>query len=538
MLDLPTAADVADLCRLLTWDYVVEVLPAIAIEKEPAIAGLEELWRDEWGRLLALLVAQYRRLDLAEDGLGDAFEAAARTWPRDGVPHNPPAWLLTAARRRILDRLRAEAMAARKLPLLAVESDLQEEAQRVMADAGEVVRDARLRLVLLCAHPSLAPEAAAALTLRLVLGVSTADIARLFLVSTPTMAARLTRARKSLAHERFEVPRGAALEERVGLAADIAYLAFTAGYAPASGPDVVRSDLSGEAIRLVRVLRELLPEHTELDALLALVLLQHSRRDARVRDGELVLLGDQDRSRWHTDEIDEAIALLRPLTDAPAAPYLLQALIAAEHAIAAPRPTPTGPGSRTATASCEDLTGSPVVRLNRAVAVAEADGPLAGLRAARRPRPAGPPAPRRPRRAAPPRRPVRRGARRAGPGHRRLRQRPGAPPPRAAPLGSLSTARVCQGRLDTTSPELVDLAAIPDPDLVSLPALHPGDVGLGDPFRVTCESVEAVHLVRKDQVLVGCDNNLPNTGRNPVLADDSEFILVRVPGLRGGGGRH
>ena len=246
--------------------------------------ALTAAWRDEWGRLLALLVAQYRRLDLAEDGLGDAFEAAARTWPQDGVPHNPPAWLLTAARRRILDRLRAEAMAARKLPLLAVESDLQEEAQRVMADAGEVVRDARLRLVLLCAHPALAPESAAALTLRLVLGVSTPDIARLFLVSTPTMAARLTRARKSLAHERFEVPVGAALEERVGLAADIAYLAFTAGYAPASGADVVRSDLSAEAIRLVRVLRDLLPGRTELDALLALVLLQHSRRDARVRD--------------------------------------------------------------------------------------------------------------------------------------------------------------------------------------------------------------------------------------------------------------
>ena len=166
------------------------------------------------------------------------------------------------------------------------------------------------------------------------LGVSTADIGRLFLVSTPTMAARLTRARKSLAHERFEVPRGAELDVRVRLAADIAYLAFTAGYAPASGPDVVRTDLSAEAIRLVRVLRELLPEHTEIDALLALVLLQHSRRDARVRDGEVVLLAEQDRTLWHPDEVDEALELLRPLTDAPAAPYLLQALIAAEHAIA------------------------------------------------------------------------------------------------------------------------------------------------------------------------------------------------------------
>src|SRR4249919_1620685 len=165
---------------------------------DPAVR-IDQVWRDEWGRLLALLVAQYRRLDLAEDGLADAFEAASRTWPDEGVPANPPAWLLTAARRRVIDRLRTEEVLARKMPLLGVEADLQDEAQRVMADAGEAVRDERLRLVLLCAHPSLAPESAAALTLRLVLGVPTPDIARLFLVSTPTMAARLTRARKKLA---------------------------------------------------------------------------------------------------------------------------------------------------------------------------------------------------------------------------------------------------------------------------------------------------------------------------------------------------
>ena len=166
--------------------------------------------------------------------------------------------------------------------MLAVDSHLQEEAQRVMADAGEVVHDERLRLVLLCAHPALAPESAAALTLRLVLGISTADIARLFLVSTPTMAARLTRARKRLAGERFEVPAGPELAERVGLAADIAYLAFTAAYAPASGDDVHHPELAGDAIRLARVIREVAPANTELDALLALMLLQHSRRDARV----------------------------------------------------------------------------------------------------------------------------------------------------------------------------------------------------------------------------------------------------------------
>lgn len=332
---------------------------------------------------MALLVAQYRRLDLAEDGLADAFEAAARTWPTDGVPNNPPAWLLTTARRKIVDRLRAEAVAARKLPLLAVEADLQEEAQRTMADAGSALTDERLRLVLLCAHPSLPHEAAAALTLRLVLGVPSADIARLFLVSTPTMSARLTRARKRLAGESFALPTGAELADRVEVVAAVAYLAFTAAYAPGAGADVVRAGEAGEAIRLVRVLREVvpteLPRRTELDALLALMVLQHSRRDARVRDGALVLLPDQDRSRWHRHEIAEAMSLLTPLATAPPAPYLLQALIAAEHAIAPTGADTAWPRIAARYAELESLTGSPVVRLNRAVAVAEADGPVAGL---------------------------------------------------------------------------------------------------------------------------------------------------------------
>ena len=344
---------------------------------------LSEALRDEWGRLLALLVAQFRRLDLAEDGLADAFEAAARTWPSAGVPANPPAWLLTTARRRVTDRLRTEAVAARKLPLLVVEADLQEEAQRVMVEAGEQVRDERLRLVLLCAHPSLPPASAAALTLRLVLGVPTEDVARLFLVSTPTMAARLTRARKKLAGERFVVPSGAELESRVGVVADVAYLAFTTGYAPGSGDDVLRAGVAAEAIRLVRVLRSLLPAsfpgRPELDALLALMLIQHSRRDARVRDGRLVLLPDQDRDAWHGEEAVEAFDLLTPLVDAPPAPYLLQALIAAEHAVARTPADTDWPRIAARYRELEELTGSPVVRLNRAVAVAEADGPLAGL---------------------------------------------------------------------------------------------------------------------------------------------------------------
>lgn len=171
---------------------------------------LDEVFRAQWGRLLSLLVARFRRLDLAEDGLADAFEAAARTWPSDGMPASPAAWLLTSARRRVVDRLRAEAVAARKEPLLVVDEEVRHSAAGVMADPGGLLGDERLRLVYLCTHPSLAPESAAALSLRLVLGVPTPDIARLFLVPEATMAARLTRAKRKLAAAGapFVVPEG------------------------------------------------------------------------------------------------------------------------------------------------------------------------------------------------------------------------------------------------------------------------------------------------------------------------------------------
>ncbi|PWN02185.1 RNA polymerase subunit sigma-24 [Nocardioides silvaticus] len=344
--------------------------------------ALERAHRNEWGRLLALLVARFRRLDLAEDALADAYERAARTWPLEGVPTNPAGWLLTTARNRVLDRLRSEAVLARSMPLLAVDSELTEAAQRVMADPGDELLDERLRLVLLCAHPRLSREAAAGLTLRLVLGVSTEDVARLFLQSTSTMAARLTRARKKLAGETFAVPAPGDLPDRVAVVADVAYLAFTAGYAPGSGPDVLRADLAGEAIRLVRVLRTLLPyDDRELAALQALMLLQHSRRDARVRDGDLVLLPDQDRSQWNHDEVHEAIDLLQPLVGDPPAPYLLQALIAAEHATAASAAATAWDRIVARYDELLALHDTPVVRLARAVALAEAEGPAAGLAA-------------------------------------------------------------------------------------------------------------------------------------------------------------
>jgi predicted RNA polymerase sigma factor len=347
---------------------------------------VEDVFREEWGRLLALLVAQFRRLDLAEDGLADAFESATRTWPSQGVPRSPAAWLLTAARRRVLDRLRAEAVAARKEPLLVVDAELSHAAASVRADPGGLIADERLRLVFLCAHPALAPESAAALSLRLVLGVSTADVARLFLVSEATMAARLTRAKKRLAASGvpFGVPTGTERERRVETVAAVAYLAFTVGYAPATGSEVTRNPVAAEAVRLARLLRELMPGELTLDALLALMLLQHSRRDARTDDTGLpVLLPDQDRTLWRNDEISEALALLAPGASSHATglsgEYLLQALIAAEHAIAATADATRWDRIAGHYAELEELTRSPVVRLNRAVAVAESDGPQAGL---------------------------------------------------------------------------------------------------------------------------------------------------------------
>ncbi len=337
---------------------------------------------------MALLLSQFRRLDLVEDALGDAVESASRTWPVDGSPDNPAGWLMTAARRRVLDRLRTEEVARRKLPVLLTDVERHQEGARTMADSGSLVEDDVLRLVLMCAHPALAPESASALTLRLVMGVPTVDIARLFLVPEPTMAARITRAKKRIvgAGIPFAVPDASVLPDRLDIVAQTAYLAFTAGYSPGSGPDLLRADLSGEAIRLVRVVLGLRPDEPTLVALLALMLLQHSRRDARVRDARLVLLADQDRTRWHHDEIAEGTGLLGhpgltgPLT-ARAASYVVQARIAAEHATA-PSPDDT---------RWDRIVGwydvllqvapSPSARLARAVAVAEDRGAAAGLAA-------------------------------------------------------------------------------------------------------------------------------------------------------------
>ena len=349
---------------------------------------LEDVVRQEWGRLVAQLLSQFRRLDLVEDALGDAVEAATRTWPTDGTPGNPAGWLMTAARRRVLDRLRTAEVARHKEPLLTIDAEQRQKGMSTMADPGSLVEDDLLRLVLMCTHPALAPESASALALRLVLGVPTPDIARLFLVSEPTMAARITRAKKKIvgAGIPFRVPDASALPDRLDTVAHTAYLAFTAGYAPGSGPDLLRADLAGEAIRLGRTVLGLRPDEPVLLALLALMLLQHSRRDARLHDGRLVLLADQDRRRWHVEDVEEAQrlldhpALIGPITPQAAA-YTIQARIASEHALA-PSPDETR-WDRIVTLYdlLLELSPTPSARLARAVAVAEDRGPAAGLAA-------------------------------------------------------------------------------------------------------------------------------------------------------------
>lgn len=345
--------------------------------------ALEDALRAHWGRLVGLLLGQSGRPDLAEDAVADAFAAATRTWRDDGVPRNPPGWLLTAARRRLLDRLRSEAVQQRRQPLMVVDAEVRARAVAT-EDPGAHIGDDTLRLIFTCAHPALSPEARLALTLRFVVGLDVGDIAALLLVQESTVAARLTRAKRRLASSGipFATPEPDRLAERLDVVATVLYLAFTAGYQPATRRPGLRVDLADEAIRLTRTLDDLLPGQPVVRALLALMLLQHSRRRARFDDaGTLVLLPDQDRSRWDTADIAAGLAVLAGLapTTGQAEEYRVQALIAAEHATAPTADQTRWPVIADHYAALETLTGSPVVRLARAVAVAEADGPQAGL---------------------------------------------------------------------------------------------------------------------------------------------------------------
>ncbi|MEU8671658.1 DUF6596 domain-containing protein [Streptomyces anulatus] len=356
-----------------------------------AAEAVEAVFREERGLLLASLVRRFGDLDLAEEVTSEAIEAALRHWPAEGVPARPGAWLLTTARRRAVDRLRRDQAYAARLAVLAADAERAEPAPAPDASgfgsgsgfvSGELP-DERLQLFFTCAHPSLAAEDRTALTLRCLAGLTTPEVARAFLVPTATMAQRIVRAKKKIREARipFRVPGPDELPERLPGVLQVVYSVFTEGYAASSGPRLQRLDLAEEAIRLARILRRLLPAERESAGLLALLLLVHARRDARTGpEGEPVLLEDQDRGRWDRPMIEEGRALVvRALTGGPAGPYGVQAAIAALHDEAADVAATDWPQIVALYDVLRTLTPSPVVEVNRAVAVAMRDGPGAGL---------------------------------------------------------------------------------------------------------------------------------------------------------------
>jgi RNA polymerase sigma-70 factor (ECF subfamily) len=330
------------------------------------VAILEQTFRDEWGRVVATLIGLLGDFDLAEEAAQEAFAIAAERWPRDGYPANPRAWLVTTARNRAIDRVRRDQTLAAKTLLLQV----QEASERTM-DAT-TFSDERLELVFTCCHPALAMDARVALTLRILGGLTTDEIARAFLVSEATMAQRLVRAKRKIkaAGIPFRVPPDHLWSERLAAVLAVVYLIFNEGYGG-------RSDLAAEALWLGRALVTLMPDEPEAHGLLAMMLLHDSRRQARFRHGELVLLGDQDRSLWDAEQIaDGRAALDRALSLGGRGPYVVQAAIASLHA----DEQRDLPQIAALYGELARLTASPVVELNRAVAVAESDGPEAGLR--------------------------------------------------------------------------------------------------------------------------------------------------------------
>jgi RNA polymerase sigma-70 factor (ECF subfamily) len=336
----------------------------------PVVATLEETFRDQWGRVLAALIGFLGDFELAEEAAQEAFAIAAERWPRDGVPANPGAWLLTTARNRAIDRIRRERTLAAKTRQLEVPEAVQD---GVDAMDDTTFPDERLELVFTCCHPALAVEAQVALTLRTLGGLSTGEIARAFLVAEPTMAQRLVRAKAKIkgAGIPFRVPADHLLPDRLAAVLAVVYLIFNEGYAG-------RGDLAAEALRLGRALAELMPDEPEVHGLLALMLLHDARRAARFGgDGELVLLADQDSTLWDAAQIAAGRAALdRALALRGRGPYVLQAAIAALHADPPPRDWPQIAALYGELARISD---SPVVELNRAIAVGEADGPAAGL---------------------------------------------------------------------------------------------------------------------------------------------------------------
>ena len=342
--------------------------------------AVDVAYRSDSRRVLATLIRLLGDFDLAEEALHDAFAAAMEQWPRDGVPANPRAWLVSTGRFKAIDTLRRRARFDASLTKLAEQIDTGPG-----DDAGsgsEEFQDDRLRLIFTCCHPALSPDAQVALTLREVCGLTTEEIARAFLMGAPTVAQRIVRAKRKIhdAHIPYRIPSRSELPGRLDSVLRVIYLVFTEGYSASSGPELTRSDLSGEAIRLGRLLMELLPE-PEVAGLLALMLLHESRRAARTSPaGELVLLDVQDRSRWNQDQIREGLALVeRAVSSRRLDPYTLQAAIAAAHAEAPAAAATDWKRIAGLYDALARLDPSPVVELNRAVALAMRDGPSAGL---------------------------------------------------------------------------------------------------------------------------------------------------------------
>jgi RNA polymerase sigma factor (sigma-70 family) len=343
-----------------------------------AQAAVAEAHRHEWAYVLAATVRVTRDIDLAEECVQDAYARALRSWEGSGVPDRPGAWLTTVARRRALDLLRRGSTAARLLPLLVEEATSAGPGDPELPD----VEDDRLRLVFTCCHPALSREAQVALTLRLVCGLTTAEVARAFLLSEPTMAARITRAKKKIAAARipYRVPRPPELPSRVEAVLSVVHLLFTTGHTAPVGERLVRRDLVERSLHLARMLRSLLPDEPEVAGLLALVLLTDARRPGRTGpEGELVLLQDQDRGAWDRGAIREGAALVREALGRRPGRFTLMAAIAAVHS-EAPSWEDTDWAEIVGLYDLLlDVWPSPVVALNRAVAVGFCDGPSAGL---------------------------------------------------------------------------------------------------------------------------------------------------------------